>query len=138
MREIKFRGWHTVANKMFSAAEMGTDQLTIMPDGRGFVNVSGTDTRLSQFPKMIPLQYTGLKDKNGKEIYEGDILKYWEGKLYQIGYLAGSFVAYSIPSEIDCPHTQTGIWLYELDDMDNREVIGNIYEHNYLLEGGKK
>jgi len=41
MREIKFRAWHTLQNVMFSAEELGTDQMTLSVDGRGFVNVSG-------------------------------------------------------------------------------------------------
>jgi len=42
MRSIKFRGWHKELKTMFSAEEMGADQLTLMPNGRGFANISST------------------------------------------------------------------------------------------------
>jgi len=118
MREHKYRAWHTEQQKMYSPEEMGADQITLMPDGRGFVNVSGTSTRLSQFyPHMIPLEYTGLKDKNGVEIYEGDILK-WLGRIHKVESTFGGWNPFIDDMQTD------GSWHYE--------VIGNIYSNPEL------
>jgi uncharacterized phage protein (TIGR01671 family) len=151
-RENKFKGWDTKRNKMYSASEMGNDELTINPDGRGFVNVSSTDQKISQYmPYIIPLQFIGLLDKNKNEIYEGDILKYsfqtkqmicfpyterinpgWE--LWEIKYIAPSFV-YIIHSQSnscygELPAKPCVISLHYLHAV---EIIGNIYENPELL-----
>lgn len=139
MREIKFRAWHTKANKMFSAEELGQDEMTLAVDGRGFVNVSGTSTRLSQYiSEMIPMQYTGLKDKNGKEIYEGDIIKYQTvsgfdahdtyEEIEEVRFIDGAFVPLYLSTR-DL-HTYDD----ELLIVEKIEVIGNIYENPELLK----
>lgn len=70
MREIKFRNW-CVQEKV-----MVLDGVVIAPDGKAaaFSPLDGRYVRSFSHDEVIPLQYTGLKDKNGQEIYEGDIL----------------------------------------------------------------
>lgn len=76
-RVIKYNAWDTERNKMWSAEELGQDELTINPDGRGFVNISGTNTKLSQYMKhLIPLEFIGIQDKNKKDIYDQDIVEF--------------------------------------------------------------
>lgn len=62
MREIKFRAWHITDKKMLSHSDLVD------------MNICA-DTYLFSYEIFIPLQFTDLHDKNGKEIYEGDVLK---------------------------------------------------------------
>lgn len=121
---------------MYPAEELGKDQMAIMPDGRGFANISGQSTSLSQIDngrKMIPLQYTGLKDKNGKEIYEGDNLSGYRGRGLTRdresleGYVYWDEGAFGW--SIQAKDSQ-----YCLFNIIEPEVIGNIYENPELME----
>ena len=120
MREIKFRAWDKQEKKMVYDVEDAYDDYPI-------------DTT-SSFGEMLDcpyfynvMQYTGLKDKNGKEIYEGDILQFSNGNLGEVIWSilrAGFDVAFdgAIPEELD-----VGL-------ADRSEVIGNIYEIRSLDE----
>lgn len=61
MREIKFRAWAIASREMF------------YPDANDGWEI--TNGKITPLPNTVLMQYTGLKDKNGKEIYEGDICK---------------------------------------------------------------
>ena len=68
---------------------------------------------------MEIMQYTGLKDKNGKEIYEGDILEVYGGEC--INYLVESLYS---------------IFYDRINTELEYEIIGNIHENPELLKGG--
>ena len=125
MRKIKFRGYHTELKKMFSAEELAADQLTLLPTGE-FINVSGDSTRISEiYPadKFIPLQYTGLKDKNDKEIYEGDLVTYFNtNHIGEIIFYANSWC-------IDFITKSREGWCKEIKGDFKCLIIGNIYEN---------
>lgn len=135
-REIKFRCFYN--GKMYPVLELhGEDSMTVNGikmhlDGLGERVVSPD----SEHIKGV-MQYTGLKDKNGKEIYEGDILKY----SYDDGLLlwvveSNNFGGYSIYNI----NRHSAAIRYPVDSPSyfiDREIIGNIFEHPHLLSQGE-
>ncbi len=127
MREIKFRGWHIPKKTMFSAEEMASDQLTLLPTG-SFINVSGDSTHLSQImpqDKFIPLQFTGMRDKDGKEIYEGDVVELRQETSKGSEGLLTTIVEWSKDG--------LNFNIYPCHDEKYWKVIGNIYENPELV-----
>lgn len=133
---VKFKAWHEGISKMFPAEELGIDQLTISPDGKGFINVSGQDVSLSEYyHDMIPLQYIGIHDVNDNEIYRGDIItfaKTYNSKTY-VGIVqyhndVAGFMIETIHGEY-WHSFEFGLGTVDL------KVIGNKYENPDLLGG---
>lgn len=77
-------------------------------------------------------QCTGLKDKNGKLIYKGDIVKFQHGNQYRIGAVEVYKCVWSVSNSNFCQGAWCGGALINL--YETCEVIGNIYENKELLE----
>ena len=118
MREIKFRVWDKAENEFSDISEY--DSLNWFARFKEF-----------KIPETLTIQqYTGLKDRNGVDIYEGDIVrcKSFDGWLDQIGYHYNMEVKYQT---LESGDSELSGFLYINID---REVIGNIFENPELLK----
>jgi len=116
MREIKFRAWHIPTKKMFDVFSWCKD--CVFEDSMDGVGTS--PTLPAEAKDCVLMQYTGIKDCNGKEIYEGDIV------------IPFSLENYNNKSTIVYEFNQfriKGEYLYWNWDLRQIEVIGNIYEN---------
>ena len=131
-REIKFRVWHKLIKKMINVYVL--DQ-TVYWDENGAKRIKNNSRGWSDANTQITftldevnlMQYTGLKDKNNVEIYEGDIITYLH-ETYKVKWDEG-LAAFNISSKV---------FQYTAFMAKHAEIIGNIYENPELLEGDKK
>src|SRR5690625_4744541 len=122
MRKMKFRAWNAEENKMLDWEHL-----------RGYCDIDflfgGAYERGNHpYPYPIAMQYSGLKDKNSKEVYEGDIYLNPLGHKMKIDFslTEASFVGVSLRTGRELP-------LLNLNGELQGEIVGNIYENPELL-----
>lgn len=147
-REIKFRAWDKTYNFMSYKVLVGNTDTTDENYTAHCIWVDSEKVDYKREPGWMNfdelsdkalMQYTGLKDKNGKEIYEGDIVEYNDYNSLRTGGFAEDKIIVGkvifscgmwMVEENNCGHD-----LYEgLVNDEEFEVIGNIYENPELLE----
>lgn len=134
-REIKFRAWDKACNSW------------VEPPWKLYLNGGVSLEGMWATSEVELMQYTGLKDKNGIEIYEGDILEYSKGDSRPLN--KGYVMFYAGDFRIRMPGNDSrGIgnfdlfwWLVDGDDsggwtesVSKAEIIGNIHENPELIE----
>lgn len=126
MRELKFRAWDNDNNEWLNKKDV--ECLIIYLDGnyeiyRGWCIVK---------PDLTIEQYTGLKDKDGKEIYEGDIVR-WCGGFYEIYFdIVQGWRGIDRRGSIPNGHT---LYQMTINNVDKPNIVGNIHENKELLNG---
>ncbi len=143
MREIKFRAWHKKL-KCWGKPCISIDFDKLEPTfGLGVRYLYFHNKEIDELPTalssekmdildvqdvVIIMQYTGLKDKNGKEIYEGDIVRYNDKLTGAIVWKYTGFVL-----ELFNGEKSTIILWHDIDNRDNIEILGNIYDNPELI-----
>lgn len=114
MREIKFRVFDTKENKMIEHFHGARIDYAL--------HYWETHKHVSE-----PMQFTGMRDTNDKDIYEKDILNDRNCCVWLVSFLEGKFIAHS-PNNV-----------YDFVNLDDYlfDVVGNIHQHAHLLEQNK-
>ena len=117
MKKIKFRAWDKKLKKFVRDFWLDSDGSLYYPD---------TDNKSVR--DLAPLmEYTGLKDKNDKEIYEGDIIKY-KGGVGEVVFEKGSYYIKNFETN------EAILGLRQAVEIQRGIVIGNKFENKELLE----
>ena len=122
MREIKFRVWHKKENRWLDPWAEEDPMLCLKDFGRGcevyLYDRQSKDwtNKGCQMDDVVIQQYTGLKDKNGVEIYEGDIIQHFafdEGKTFEVKW---------------CDYEGQWIGHGAFCEWENSIIVGNIFK----------
>lgn len=127
MREIKFRIWVKDRKEIFEVVLINyvSKKVTYILEKIGHL----LSIRDAKFNDIEFMQYSGLKDKNNKEIYEGDVLSNGnDEKPYKVIFENGSFRA-----EFEGDFEEYSFYLIDIV-AQHCEIVGNIYENPELLK----
>ena len=123
----KFRAWDTTNKEMFKDTFAITESGQVVVVDQSSVFVSPDYVFVDN---LVIMQSTGLKDKNGKEVFVGDIIKCTRGCLYEV-YIEKEYGG-------TCFGGMPAVYLKDLREgyawTEHEEIIGNIYENPELLE----
>ena len=130
----KFRAFYKANQKMYEVLTLDIiDKKALVENNddsgkplRGYANISEIEL----------MQYTGLKDKNGNEIYEGDICRWTAPEIFEGEIISYIFVVRYSDEYLKWIGENNNLYddLYEFTDDRQLELIGNIYETPELLE----
>ena len=145
MREIKFRAWDNDKKQMLYQEDNTTRNNSVMEcqiafDELGycvFVRYYGEDSCF-EIKNTELMQYTGLKDKNGKEIFEGDIINTTvlgidHAIIVEVKFIHGCFGFFTTKRKVYEAGAVLPVFAVLAPGV-NVEVIGNIYENKNLLQ----
>lgn len=122
MREIKFRIYNKKTKKMVSVWSVAGAR-NLINDKPSYYFINNMHEKKSEL-----MQFTGLKDKKGKEIYEGDIVKFDDGEIVEVVLFCGAFMPKLEKGQcVKINYDAKPVW-------QDGEVIGNIYENKELLK----
>lgn len=138
MREIKFRAWTKDLDGVYRMSFSDKYEEDEIP--------TSAHQLMSYFfrnlnPNAELMQSTGIHDKNGKEIYEGDIIRYLNGEITStpngmegdefetngVIFWDGEWAQWDVTNRIDVTREEV------FTEISNCEIIGNIYEHPNLI-----
>ena len=137
MRTIKFRAWDNENNQMLDVQELNFEDCFYGGEMQIKTTMYNDYFDCREMPLM---QYTGLHDENGKEIYEGDIIEFSYDMFVgnfdtfvakgKVVFEEGAFYVEAFENERT---TEGEAYLLYSINLDTIEVIGNIYENKELL-----
>ena len=127
-RIIKFRVWDKISKAMYNGNENKGDY-TMDFEGNCYC-FSDPEQKESVNEDFILMQYTGIKDRNGVEIFEGDIIKNDKNLIVVVEWclLDATFHCY------DERHKHISTWTLGHFSTDNPSVIGNIHADPELIQ----
>ena len=134
-REIKFRAWSDNAKTMLkdiTPVDLFEGGMREQDDCSRYINETASGLQWD-IREMVLMQYTGLQDKNGVEIYEGDIVAYRQLRYKTVRCIVEYHSNYFALRKVD--RDQHSFVTYAPMSC---KVIGNIYENPELLNNQRK